>query len=92
MSQSEQLDTVVSEFHVASLDCLGHDSYPPRTGTCMRYATALLGCVAATGLLLAGCGARTEVSQSGNAPAQYSHVYITTQQVWFNSQRDRGPG
>ncbi len=57
----------------------------------MRYATALLGCVAATGLLLAGCGARTEVSQSGNAPAQYSHIYITTQQVWFNTSATAGP-
>ncbi len=57
----------------------------------MRYPSALLGCAAATGLLLAGCGARTEVSQSGNAPAQYSHVYITTQEVWFNTSATAGP-
>jgi hypothetical protein len=57
----------------------------------MRNATALLGCLGATGLLLAGCGARTEVSQSGNAPAQYSHVYITTQEVWFNTSATAGP-
>jgi hypothetical protein len=57
----------------------------------MRNTTALLGSVAAAGLLLAGCGARTEVSQSGNAPAQYSHVYITTQEVWFNNSATAGP-
>src|SRR5580692_3591471 len=86
-----QFITLVSDFHIASLDCLGDDSYSPRTGTCMRNATALLGCLGATGLLLAGCGARTEVSQSGNAPAQYSHVYITTQEVWFNTSATAGP-
>jgi Domain of unknown function (DUF4382) len=57
----------------------------------MRNATALLGTLGAAGLLLAGCGARTEVSQSGNAPAQYSHVYITTQEVWFNTSSTAGP-
>ena len=57
----------------------------------MRNTTALLGSVGAAGLLLAGCGARTEVSQSGNAPAQYSHVYITTQEVWFNNSATAGP-
>jgi len=57
----------------------------------MRNTTLLLGCLGAAGLLLAGCGARTEVSQSGNAPAQYSHVYITTQEVWFNTSATAGP-
>jgi Domain of unknown function (DUF4382) len=57
----------------------------------MRHATVLLGSLGAAGLLLAGCGARTEVSQSGNAPAQYSHVYITTQEVWFNTSSTAGP-
>jgi hypothetical protein len=57
----------------------------------MRHATALLGSLGAAGLLLAGCGARTEVSQSGNAPAQYSHVYVTTQEVWFNTSATAGP-
>jgi hypothetical protein len=57
----------------------------------MRNTTALLGSLGAASLLLAGCGARTEVSQSGNAPAQYSHVYITTQEVWFNTSSTAGP-
>ncbi len=54
-------------------------------------AALLLGTLGAAALLLAGCSARTEVSQSGNAPAQYSHVYITTQEVWFNSSATAGP-
>ena len=27
------------------------------------------------------------VSLTGNTPAQYSHVWVTTQELWFNSQR-----
>src|SRR5580704_3301504 len=64
-----------------------------RTGICMRNRTpaALLGTLGAAALLLGGCSARTEVSQSGNAPAQYSHVYITAQEVWFNTSATAGP-
>jgi len=40
-----------------------------------------------TGLacLLAGCSARTDVSLTGNTPAQFSHVWITTQEIWVNA-------
>ncbi|HUA87880.1 MAG TPA: DUF4382 domain-containing protein, partial [Steroidobacteraceae bacterium] len=31
------------------------------------------------------------MSQSGNAPAQYSHVYITATAVWFNTSSTAGP-
>ena len=41
---------------------------------------ALLGCA-----LLAGCQARTNVSATGNAPAQFTHVFLTINQIWFNS-------
>jgi Domain of unknown function (DUF4382) len=41
---------------------------------------ALLG-----GVLLAGCQARTDVSATGNTPAQYTHVFLTISQVWFNT-------
>jgi hypothetical protein len=59
----------------------------------MRYPTptALLAAIGGAGCLLAGCSARTEVSLSGNSPAQYSHVYITTQEVWFNTSATAGP-
>jgi hypothetical protein len=41
--------------------------------------------------LLAGCSTRTEVSLTGYTPAQYSHVWITTQDVWFNTNGSAGP-
>jgi hypothetical protein len=56
-----------------------------------RLPAALMSCVVALGALLAGCSARTEVSLSGNTPAAYSHIYITAQAVWFNSNASAGP-
>jgi Domain of unknown function (DUF4382) len=53
-----------------------------------RPVAALLAAVCA---LLAGCNTRTNVSLTGNTPAQYSHVYVTTQAVWFNSSATAGP-
>jgi uncharacterized protein DUF4382 len=40
---------------------------------------------------LAGCSTRTDVSATGNTPAKYSHVWITTQEVWFNTSAIAGP-
>jgi hypothetical protein len=34
---------------------------------------------------LAGCSSRTNVSATGSAPPQYQHVFITAQEVWFNT-------
>jgi uncharacterized protein DUF4382 len=48
-------------------------------------------CSLAALALLAGCNTRTDVSLTGNTPAQYSHVWITTQQVWFNNSSTAGP-
>ncbi|MBV8974108.1 MAG: DUF4382 domain-containing protein, partial [Sinobacteraceae bacterium] len=56
-----------------------------------RFPVALLGLVATLGGLLAGCGTRTDLSLTGNTPAQYSHVWITVQAVWFNSSATAGP-
>jgi mucin-2 len=53
-----------------------------------RPLAALLGTLCA---LLAGCNTRTNVSLTGNTPAQYSHVYLTTQAVWFNTSATAGP-
>ena len=49
--------------------------------------------VAAAGLCcaVAGCSTRTDVSVTGNTPAQYSHVWITAQEVWFNTSATDGP-
>ena len=40
---------------------------------------------------VAGCSTRTDVSLTGNTPAQYSHLWITTQEVWFNPSATAGP-
>lgn len=34
---------------------------------------------------LFGCSARTYVSGTGSTPSQFTHVYITSQEVWFNT-------
>ncbi|HEV2700713.1 MAG TPA: DUF4382 domain-containing protein [Steroidobacteraceae bacterium] len=40
----------------------------------------LLGCA-----VLAGCQSRTNVSATGNAPAQFTHVFLTVNEIWFNT-------
>jgi len=41
--------------------------------------------------LVAGCSGRSQVSLTGNSPAQYSHFWITAQEVWFNANAAAGP-
>jgi hypothetical protein len=52
-----------------------------------RPAAALLAMLVA----LAACSPKTNVSATGNVPAQYNHVYLTAQQIWFNSSATAGP-
>jgi len=40
---------------------------------------------------LAGCSARTYVSATGSTPSQFTHVFITAQAVWFNTNSNAGP-
>ena len=40
---------------------------------------------------VAGCSTRTDVSVTGNTPAQYSHLWITAQEVWFNTSATAAP-
>lgn len=40
---------------------------------------------------LVGCAPKTNVSATGNVPAQYSHVYMTIQAIWFNTSATAGP-
>jgi hypothetical protein len=56
-----------------------------------RLKVALIAAIAGPGALLAGCGTKSDVSLTGNTPAQYSHVWITVQAVWFNSSATAGP-
>ena len=53
-----------------------------------RWLLALLALCAA----ISACSTRTDVSVSGNVPTQYSHLYLTVQQVWFNTSATAGPG
>jgi Domain of unknown function (DUF4382) len=46
----------------------------------LTAVTALLGCA-----MLAGCESRTNVSATGSTPAQYTHVFLTINQIWFNT-------
>jgi hypothetical protein len=57
-----------------------------------RLPTAvLLGSVGSLSCLLAACSASTDVSLTGNTPSQYSHVWITVQEVDFNANANAGP-
>jgi hypothetical protein len=56
-----------------------------------RLSAAPAASIGALCCLLAACSARTDVSLTGNTPARYSHVWITTQEVWFNSNATAGP-
>jgi hypothetical protein len=55
-----------------------------------RPQVALLAAISGFGLL-GGCGTKTDMSLTGNTPAQYSHVWVTVQEVWFNSSATAGP-
>ena len=46
----------------------------------------LLGCA-----WLAGCEARTDVAATGNTAAQFTHVFLTVNQIWFNSSASAAP-
>jgi Domain of unknown function (DUF4382) len=54
-------------------------------------SAALLGSVGTLGCLLAACSAKSDVSLTGNTPSQYSHVWITVQEVDFNGSATAGP-
>src|SRR5258708_27371917 len=56
-----------------------------------RTPVALVVSVAGLCCAVAGCSTRTDVSVTGNTPAQYSHVWITAQEVGFNSSATAGP-
>jgi Domain of unknown function (DUF4382) len=54
-------------------------------------SAALLGSVGTLACLLAACSASTDVSVTGNTPSQYSHVWITVQEVDLNASATAGP-
>ena len=52
---------------------------------------AALAAILGGSALLAGCSTRTDMSLTGNTPAQFSHVWVTVQEVWFNGSATAGP-
>jgi Domain of unknown function (DUF4382) len=56
-----------------------------------RLHIALLAAVCGFGGVLAACSTKSNVSLTGNTPARYSHVWVTVQEVWFNSSATAGP-
>src|SRR5262249_53905391 len=38
----------------------------------------------------AGCSSRTNVSVTGSTPSQFTHVFVTTAEVWFNTNQNAG--
>jgi hypothetical protein len=40
---------------------------------------------------LVGCAPKTNVSATGNVPAAYSHVFMSVQEIWFNTDAAAGP-
>ena len=56
-----------------------------------RISVALSVSIGGLCCAIAGCSTRTNVSVTGNTPAQYSHLWITAQAVWFNTSAIAGP-
>lgn len=56
-----------------------------------RKSRSLTVPIAGLACVVAGCSVKTDVSVTGNSPALYSHVWITAQQVWFNTSANAGP-
>jgi hypothetical protein len=50
-----------------------------------------IGCLLAVSAGLVGCAPKTDVSATGNVPSQYSHVYMSVQEIWFNTSATAGP-
>ncbi|MBS0577629.1 MAG: hypothetical protein JSR36_00040 [Proteobacteria bacterium] len=57
----------------------------------MRYSLFALGVTVLAACLVGGCSSRSDVSLTGNTPSRYAHVFITTQEVWFNQDGTAGP-
>lgn len=45
--------------------------------------------VATAGLV--GCAPKTDVSTTANVPAAYAHVYMSVQEIWFNTNASASP-
>jgi hypothetical protein len=57
----------------------------------MMRSNPWIGCLMAATAGLVGCSPKTNVSTTANVPAAYSHVYMSVQEVWFNTSATAGP-
>jgi uncharacterized protein DUF4382 len=48
------------------------------------------GIVMALCAAFAGCSTRANVDVTGSSPSQYTHIFITAQAVWFNTNKNAG--
>jgi hypothetical protein len=65
-----------------------------QSGTLMlksRRWNPWIGCLLAVSAGLVGCAPKTDVSATGNVPSQYSHVFMSVQEIWFNTSATAGP-
>src|ERR1700730_6612391 len=57
----------------------------------IRLRNPWIGCLLAVSAGLVGCAPKTDVSATGNVPAQYSHVFMSVKEIWFNTSATAGP-
>jgi hypothetical protein len=57
----------------------------------IRRFNPWIGCLLMASAGLVGCSPKTSVSAAGNSPAQYQHVYVSVQEIWFNTSATAGP-
>jgi hypothetical protein len=57
----------------------------------IRHWNPWIGGLVAVSAGLVGCAPKTNVSATGNVPAQYSHVFVSVQEIWFNTTATAGP-
>src|ERR1700730_4889659 len=50
-----------------------------------------IGCLLIATAGLVACAPKTDVSATGNVPAQYSHAFVSVKEIWFNTSATAGP-
>ena len=87
---NRQFDTLSRSFRVAAAAPRAHHSASAGTGICMKYSALTTGLPRLRPACWPACSSRSDVSLTGNTTFQYSHVFITTQEVWFNQNATAG--
>ena len=57
----------------------------------IRRFNPWIGCLLMALAGLVGCAPKTNVSTTGNVPAQYTRVLMSVQEIWFNTSATAGP-